>query len=181
MRQRNYKKLVFTNRQQQFIIGTILGGSSIVLSGKTPHLMMRGRDENWLRFKANELECLATENSLTIDSTSRWHSISHPELMTFYKRFYIDKTRSLNIEAFELLYDMALAVWFKDCGHLSKKNVVFNTNIWGETGSQICLEYFNLISYDATIVKQRNHYRVHLDEASSMKFIKMISPCLPNL
>lgn len=181
MRHRNYIKLNLTRRQEQIIIGTILGGSSLVMSGKTPHLMMRDRDEVWLRYKANELESLSTSNSLTIGPTCRWHSISHPGLIPFYQKFYIDKQRALDIAAFELLYDTALAVWFKDCGYITKGNVVFNTNIWGETGTEVCVEYFNVISYNTTIIKQRGNYRIHLDDRSSEKFLKMIDPCFPNL
>lgn len=181
MRERNYKKLDLTRRQKQVIIGTILGGTSVVMSGKTPHLMMRDRDENWLRYKANELDCLSTENSFTVGPTCRWHSISHPDLNVFHEKFYLNKKRCLNIEAFELLYDIALAVWFKDCGQILKGNVIFNTNIWGETGTKVCAKYFDLINYNYTILKQRGNYRIHLDQKSSDKFLTMIDPCLPNL
>ena len=173
-----------TQRQRAFIIGTILGGSSIVkpTRGKNSYLSMRSRDIQWLRYKATELRSLASSNPITVEKTNRWHSICYPLFNEFREMFYDNKgNRSLDLNNLSLMKDVTLAIWYGDCGSRVNERVVMNTHIWKESGTKIIQEYFGYLGYDPEIVKQRDNYRVRLDKKSSMNFWNMISPHLPIL
>jgi hypothetical protein len=86
---------LLSNRQKQVIMGTILGGSSIVrpANGKNCYLSMRGKSERWLKFKAEELSSLASWKPFTVETTNRWHSMCYPIFNDYFQMFYVEKQR----------------------------------------------------------------------------------------
>lgn len=163
------------NKQRSIIIGTILGGSSIVrpTKGKNCYLSMRDKDLNWLEFKAKELENLSVKDPITKEKTHRWHSICYPLFNEFESMFYENKKRKLKIEVLNLLQEASIAVWYKDCAALNKNKIILNTHIWGEEGTKLCVKYFNSLEWDAEIYKERKNYRIKFSENSSKEIIKM--------
>ena len=170
------------DRQINFIKGTILGGSSIVKpsKGKNCYLSMRHKNADWLRFKATELQNLASDSPITTEKTNRWHSICYPVFNTFRDMFYMGNERQLDIDNLSLLTDVTLAIWYGDCGHYRKNQVVMNTHIWGESGTKTILEYFGYLNYNPCILTERGSLRIKLDEDSSEKFMRLISPHIPH-
>jgi hypothetical protein len=167
-----------TVKQRCIIIGTILGGSSIVMpqKGKNCYLSMRSKNLNWLNFKSKELSNLATKEPITTEKTYRWHSVCYPLFNEFHEMFYKNKKRILNINTLNLLQDLSIAVWFKDCGILNKNNTItFNTHIWGKSGSEVICEYFNSLEWKSNIFTERKNYRVKIDEEASKEILKMYS------
>lgn len=166
-----------TPKQRCIIIGTILGGSSIVKpqKGKNCYLSMRNKDIEWLKFKAKELENLATKEPITSEKTYRWHSICYPLFNEFHEMFYQEKERNLKTETLNLLQDLSIAVWYKDCGNLNKNCITLNTHIWGQSGTEKILEYFQSLDWNCSIIMERKNYRIKLDEKSSEEIIKMHS------
>lgn len=164
-----------TSKQRAIIIGTILGGSSIVKpkKGKNCYLSMRSKDLNWLKFKAKELSNLSTKDPITSEKTYRWHSICYPLFNEFEDMFYEKKERKLKTEVLNLLQDVSLAVWYKDCGFLQKNQVVLNTHIWGKEGTEKTLEYFESLEWEAEIFTERKNYRIRLLENGSEEILKM--------
>jgi len=170
------------NRQKDFIIGTILGGSSIVKpsKGKNCYLSMRSKNIEWLRFKATELVHLASNAPITKEKTNRWHSICYPIFNEFREMFYDNRgRRRLHLDNLSLLRDMALAVWFGDCGTFSRGHAIINTHIWKKKGTETIHEYFTCLSFDSSIIKQRNNYRIKLDQHSSESLWRLIGPHMP--
>jgi hypothetical protein len=170
-----------TNRQRDFIIGTILGGSSIVRppKGKNCYLSMRSRNLNWLRYKATELENLASEAPVTSEKTNRWHSMCYPIFNEFRDMFYEAEERKLTIEQLNPLRDIALSVWYLDCGKNIRGKTVMNTHVWGESGTQAIQEYFGCLGYNSEIFKERNNLRIRLNPDSSEEFMRLISGHFP--
>jgi hypothetical protein len=143
---------------------------------------MRSKDLQWLRFKATELQHLASSNPITIEKTNRWHSVCYPLFNEFRDMFYDKKgDRSLKIESLDRLRDIALTIWYGDCGSRVNERVVMNTHIWKEKGTKAIKKYFGYLGYDPEIIKQRNNFRIRLDKKSSMDFLKMIAPHMPML
>lgn len=169
-----------TTRQKQVIIGTILGGSSVIKpkQGKNCYLSMRGKDGEWLEHKAMFLSNIASPKPFTIESTNRWHSLCFPEMNYFREKFYRDNKRCLRLEELEMLWDVALAVWYGDCGKTKNDRVIINTHIWGETGTHIILRYFELIDYEPELFLERKNFRVRLSKKSSEEFHQLIKGCL---
>ncbi len=164
-----------TPRQKAIIIGTILGGSSIVKpkKGKNCYLSMRNKDLDWLKFKAKELSNLATKDPITSEKTYRWHSICYPLFNEFEEMFYKDKERILKSEVLNLLQDVSIAVWYKDCGFVNKNCIVLNTHIWGKEGTEKALEYFESLEWGGQIFTERQNYRIKLNEQTSQEILKM--------
>ena len=170
-----------TNRQDDFIKCTILGGSSVVKpsKGKNCYLSMRNKNLEWLRYKATELQNLASSSPITTEKTNRWHSTCYPTFNKYRQMFYLGKNRCLKLNNLELLRDITLAIWYGDCGHFERNRVVMNTNIWKEDGTNVIAEYFGLLDYKITIFKERGSFRIKLDKESSSEFIRLVAPQLP--
>jgi hypothetical protein len=170
-----------TNQQRFLIIGTILGGSSIIKpkKGKNCYLSMREKDLSWLRHKADQLVDLASQSPMTIEKTNRWHSVCYPIFNEFREMFYEGDKRSLNVDTLNLLHDSSIAIWFGDAGKCKGDHVVINTNIWGEKGTEMIVEYFTSLEWDASVALERKNFRVKLGRESSKEFLSMVSSYLP--
>lgn len=173
-----------SDRQYQIIKGTILGGSSIVRpnGGKNCYLSMRNKDGFWLDYKSSELMDLSSRTPVTIEKTNRWHSLCYPVFSEIHELFYKGKDRNLSCENLDKLQlkDIAFMVWFMDAGKHEKNVITLNTHIWGEKGSEAIVDYFNLCGYNSEIFQERKNYRVRLDSASTVQFLKMIAPLYPS-
>lgn len=170
------------NRQRNIIIGTILGGSSVVKPsrGVNCYLSMRSKNLEWLRWKATELRNLATQDPITVEKTNRWHSICYPIFNEYRDMFYKDNQRLLREDSLDTLQDLAIGAWFGDCGRYENRRVVLNTHIWGESGSELIAKYFENLDWKSEVFTERNNYRVKLDEKSSEDFLKIVMPHMPH-
>lgn len=170
-----------TQAQRFLIIGTILGGSSIIKpkKGKNCYLSMRDKDLAWLKFKADQLKELTSQAPLTIEKTNRWHSVCYPLFNEYYDMFYNGKNRCLRMENLHLLHDSSIAIWFGDAGKCKNDCVIFNTNIWGKKGTESIVEYFRSLDWEAEIFMERKNYRIRMNEDSSKDFLKLVGPYLP--
>jgi hypothetical protein len=170
-----------TQAQRFLIIGTILGGSSIIRpkKGKNCYLSMRDKDLVWLKFKADQLKELTSQSPLTIEKTNRWHSVCYPMFNEYHEMFYNGKNRCIRTEQLNLLHDSSIAIWFGDAGKCKGDSAVFNTNIWGKKGTETIAEYFKSLDWGAEIFLERKNYRVRLDPESTKEMLKMSAPYLP--
>jgi len=168
-------------RQRETILGTILGGSSIIkpTKGQNCYLSMRSKNNLWLEYKARELQVLASSAPFTVEKTYRWHSLCYPLFLNFHALFYHKGKRRLSCKVLDPLHDMGLAIWFADCGSYLKGRVTLNTHIWGENGSKEVCKYFRHLGYKPELIQQRDCLRVRLDETSSEMYMKLITPQLP--
>jgi hypothetical protein len=167
-------------RQKEIIIGTVLGGSSLVKpsKGKNCYLSMRDRDSKWLQYKASSLNNLSSDAPFTLPkkgNTFRWHSMCYPIFTKLYQMFYNNGNRDLTKNILDPLKDWGLSVWFVDCGKYKKNHILFNTNIWGDHGTEVAKNYFENLGYGVKIIKKRI---IQLDEESSRHFLEIITPPL---
>jgi hypothetical protein len=140
---------------------------------------MREKDISWLRFKSEKLIDLASQSPMTIEKTNRWHSVCYPIFNEFRDMFYKEDKRLLNIDTLNLLHDSSIAIWFGDAGKCKGEHVVLNTNIWGEEGTNLVVEYFKSLEWEASVSLERKNFRVKLDKKSSNEFLSMVSSYLP--
>lgn len=172
---------VITDYQKKIIIGSILGGASLITPKDCVNSYMSFRciENNWFAFKCNELKSLASKKAIFVDNTNRWHSKCYPIFKEYKSLFFNKNKRRLKLENLERLWDFSLAVWFVDSGYYNKKNIIINTNIWGLKGTKIIQEYFELLDYKVEIFLEKNKYRIKFDEKSSNSFLELICPTLP--
>jgi hypothetical protein len=140
---------------------------------------MRNKDPYWLEYKAAELSSLASPTPFTKDVTHRWHSMCYPVFTRLHGEYYDGTARRLREENLDALKDVAFAIWFGDCGKFHKDRIVLNTNVWGEKGSQLIVQYFGYLGYVSEVVDERGCYRVRLDVESSKSFYGLAEPQLP--
>lgn len=170
-----------TQNQKFLITGTILGGSSIIKpkKGKNCYLSMRDKDLSWLKFKADQMKELSSQSPMTIEKTNRWHSVCYPVFNEYRDMFYDGDKRCLRVDSLNLLHDSSIAIWFGDAGKCKSGRAVFNTNIWGQDGTEKIAEYFRNLEWDCEVFSERGNYRVRLSPASTEEMLKMCSPYLP--
>lgn len=166
---------------EQIIRGTILGGSSIIKppKGCNYYLSMRSKNAKWIEYKARELADLTSPAPFTLEKTFRWHSMSYPIFGSLRNEFYSNQNRKLRLESLDPLQDIGLGVWYMDCGRIKKNCVVMNTNIWGEHGTKVVIKYFKLLGYNPKTFKEKESWRVSLDQESSKKFLVLVGRQFP--
>ena len=169
---------------KQVIIGTILGGSSLVKpsKGRNCYLFMRSANKNWLNYKADELLCLSSQRPFTYEgNTLRWHSNCYPIFTEYYNKFYEDGKKMVKMEILDTLRDIGLAIWYGDCGKLKKGRVTLNTNKFGEEGTKVISSYFYEAGIGKTnLTKERKYIRLEFSEEATDKFLLVLANRLPD-
>lgn len=169
---------------QQVIIGTILGGSSLVKpkKGRNCYLFMRSADKQWLNYKAEELSSLSSQRPFTHEgNTLRWHSNCYPIFTEYYNLFYNNNKKLVKMEILDSLRDIGLAIWYGDCGKLKKNRVILNTNKFGEKGTEIISKYFLEAGIGETnLTKERKYIRLTFTEEATEKFLLVLANRLPD-
>lgn len=171
-----------TNWQRQIVIGTILGGSSIIKpkTARSCYLSMRGTNPKWLECKAQEFPNLRSQNPyFTSGRYYRWHSCCSPCLNEFRETFYKDGKKCISMDILNELRNIGLAVWFLDSGSMEKDRSCFHTTSYKKEGTDIISQYLSEVGMDNEIVKKGNGFRVILDDKSTRKLIGVIGEIIP--
>jgi hypothetical protein len=174
-----------SDNQKQIILGTVLGGSSIIkpTGGRNSYLSMRGKEAYWLEYKSHELKDLASPNPFLIEKDNkyfRWHSLCYPVFNDFYSMFYNDKGKTVTMDTLNELRDIGLAVWFIDGGKLEKGSVVLNTTVFGEEYSNIISQYFCEVTLPSYVKVKGKSCKVILTPPSTLRFLRTIVDKVPN-
>jgi hypothetical protein len=175
-----------TDNQRQVIIGTVLGGSSLIKppKGTNYYLSMRSSNQTWLKYKAEELDdCFKSTNLVSNGNTYRINSICHKAFTELHDLLYRDGKRVITEELLDSLRDVSLAIWFLDGGSMigrNRKNAYINTTKFGEEGTLIVEKYFNLI--DMTCKKNKNGTRrkVVFSVQGTERLFRIIAPLFPD-
>lgn len=179
-----YDNPTINDWHKQIILGTVLGGSSLVKpkKGRNCYLFMRSVDKDWLSYKAFELANLSSQRPFTQEgNTLRWHSNCYPVFTEFYDLFYKDGVKTVSMEILDPLKDIGMAIWYGDCGKLKKNQLILNTNKFGQSGNEVIVEYFKQAGIgDAEIVRERKYLRIVLSEQAAEKFLLIVSNRLPD-
>ena len=177
-----YSSPEVTDWQNQIILGTILGGSTIVKppKGLNCYLFMRSSHSEWLKYKAAELIDFASQQPMTQDgNTLRWHSNCYPVFNEYRDLFYKGSDKTIPMSILDGLKDLSLAVWYGDCGRIRKGCVVINTCKFRENGTKTIARYFNEIGIEAETFLERGNYRVRLSKTGTEKFLMIVGHRLP--
>jgi hypothetical protein len=180
-----YESPAITNYQRQIIIGTILGGSSVVKpkGGRNCYLLMRDRNRNWIAYKTLELKQLAPlQRPFNIEKhTVRWHSSCFPLFNEFRDLFYKKGKKKVTNKLMEnlLLRDIGLAIWFGDAGRVQKGKAILNTHQFGKSGTQAVARYFRECGIDCEATTIRCGWRVVMSPEGTIRYLATIAHCLP--
>lgn len=174
------------NFQSQVLIGTVLGGSSLVKppKGVNYYLSMRGQNEKWLTYKMAEMPDYFADPKLhKYGKTFRCNSCCSEAITEFRHKLYENGNRKIKMEILDTLKDTALAVWFLDSGGKtgrSKKNAYINTTKFGLEGSEIVMRYFNEIDMRCNINHDGVRLKVLFSVEGTQSLLKVIAHRFPN-
>lgn len=149
----NLRKIPFTKRQKNIIIGSLLGDGCVHKQDKSSNRMYKyylshsEKQSDYFFWKFNELKPFFTKYYKTtakLKTTNKSYkqlkatSIAHPEFKIYHNLFYTDGIKKVpkNIDVY--LNPMIMAIWIMDDGSLNKKsNQTLGNNI------RICSLNFN--------------------------------------
>lgn len=174
-----------TETQRDIVIGTVLGGSSIVKASKgvNYYLSMRSHNQLWLHYKMQELEGYFKNDQLRLEKTTyRSNSICNEVFTEIHELAYSNKERIVCDELLHPLKSVALMVWYLDgggrCGR-NNKNIYLNTTTLKSKGTKIVLEYFNSMYMDCSLSSTKKRIRVIFSIEASEKYARIIEDCVP--
>lgn len=177
---------IMTNWQKQIVIGTVLGGSSLVRpkKGLNYYLSMAGNNPSWLHYKMQELGELYQSNSIMQDGcTYRCASSCTESLTEVYSELFLEGQRNVTLETLSPLRDIALAMWFLDGGGKTgrnKKNAYLNTTKIGEKGTKVVYDYFKDLNWDCSTHESGGRRRVIFSVLGTELLLKTISHRFPD-
>ena len=161
---------------RQVIIGTVLGGSSLVkpARGRNCYLFMRSKNLDWMQFKAKELEPFSNGQITQEKNSYRWHSNCYPLFQEMRELLYEKGKKKLTVDLLSSIRPIALTVWYGDCGRVVRKKAVLNTHKLGEDSTEAISEFFNLSNLENKVVKERGYLRVSFTPDATISLIKLV-------
>lgn len=171
--------------QRQVLIGTILGGSSLVKppKGVNYYLSMRGQNDKWLEYKMAELSDYFKEPKLRkYGNTYRCNSSCSEELTEYRELLYEGHERKVKMEILDGLTDTGLAVWYLDSGSKTgrnRKNAYINTTKFGEEGTEIVRRYFCEVGMECRVNRDGKRIKVLFTVEGTVDLLKTIAHRFP--
>lgn len=104
-----------------------------------------------------------------------FHTKSMREFGILHRHFYKDGVKILPESIFELLTPQMIAVWFMDDGSHNGVNLTLNTQGFSKKEQEKIVEYFgNKYAINATIVKDRNKWKIAIGSYDCNRFLSVI-------
>lgn len=176
---------MFYEVKSQVLLGTVLGGSSLVRppKGINYYLSMRGQDETWLRYKMEELKEFYVDPKVRkYGTTLRCNSCCSDRLTDLHSALYEDTKRKADIRVLDTLRDIGLAVWYIDNGGKTgrgRKNAYINTTKFGEDGTETVLEYFQAVGMPCNVNRDGKRLKVLFTVEGTLSLFKTIAHRVP--
>lgn len=173
------------NFQSQVLLGTVLGGSSLVKppKGTNYYLSMRGQNDKWLFYKTAEMSDYFIDPKIhKYGNTFRCNSCCSPKITDIYNEIYFEGKRKIKMSLLDPLTDTGIAIWFLDSGGKTgrnKKNAYINTTKFGAEGSEIVKQYFNEIGMSCNINHDGNRLKVLFTVEGTICLLKTIAHRFP--
>jgi len=172
--------------ENQVLIGTILGGSSLVRppKGKNYYLSMRSKNKEWLQYKMAEMSSYFPRPKIHLyGNTYRANSSCCEDLTRFRELLYEDDNRNVSMEILDALRDIGIAVWFLDGGSKTgrgKKNAYINTTKFGKDGTKVVLKYFNEVGMKCNVNRDGHRLKVLFAVGGTEVLLKTIAHRFPS-
>ena len=173
------------NFQSQVLLGTVLGGSSLVKppKGTNYYLSMRSQNEKWLYYKMAEMNDYYSDFKLhKYGRTFRCNSCCSPIITELHNQLYEKNKRKIKMPLLDVLTDTGIAVWFLDSGGKTgrgKRNAYINTTKFGKNGTDIIMQYFNELEINCNINHDGNRLKVLFTVKGTETLFKVIAHRFP--
>jgi hypothetical protein len=171
--------------QDQVLIGTILGGSSLVKppKGINYYLSMRSQNELWLEYKMQQMSDLFSSPKINwYNNTFRCNSSCSEKLTVYYNEMYDGNRRKITMSLLDKLKDIGIAVWFLESGSKTgrnRKNAYINTTKFGEDGTKIVHQYFNEVDLECNVNRDGKRIKVLFTVEGTLNLFRVIAHEFP--
>lgn len=173
--------------QKQIVIGTVLGGSSLVKppKGVNYYLSMRSTKELWLKYKMAELDSLFVNQTLyRCANTFRVNSVCSEELTDLHRYLYEGHSRRVSRTTLDSLRlrDIGITLWFLEGGGKTgrgKKNAYLNVTKFGPEGAEEIQEWFRLCDIGCSINRNKNRLRILFSVTGTEVLLKLVAHLVP--
>jgi hypothetical protein len=182
---KNNRELVFSNREKQLVLGSLLGNSSIIKpkKSKNPHFQMResvNKGGTWIQCKAYELQKFSRLKSFVQDSDSyRWNSISDACWWQIYDLCYENNKKNITSSWLDILQDYGLACWFMDKGIIQNQFVGIRISRLDENSIEEIFNYFKIIGVPGEFRNFGGSKTIQFRGKSKLAFMKIVGQKLP--
>lgn len=152
--------------QDQVLIGTVLGGSTLAKPprGSNYYLSMRSSNKDWLLYKASEMShYFKRVEARRYGATFRVNSCCCESLTSCHAMMYDGPRRKVTMGLLDRLRDVGIAVWYLDNGGRTgrgRKNAYLNTTAFGEEGTETACRYFNEVDMPCRVNRTRGRLKV---------------------
>ena len=190
-----YLKDKLTNKQKQFLIGTLLGDGTLYLSDKNTNARLKiehtRKDREYVEFKYSIIKNFVTgrimDNAVFNKGvrrhylTSLFITTTHPEFTIFHRLFYKNLKKIVNRKILDKVTPFGLAFWVMDDGCYNKKHKFIDLYTMGFTHREhlIMQKWFKekygiypKIDYH----KQSDKYYLRFNCLDSQKLVNIIKP-----
>jgi hypothetical protein len=166
---------MLTKRQEEILLGTILGDGSFENRGTAnSRLQIRHsyKQRDYVNWLYGELANFVLSKPRRIGDAYFFRTRSLPLFTKWRERFYKNGIKSVpkNIS----LTVLSLAVWFMDDGYFNKKAAYFCTHSFTKEELirlQKCLIKFGL---ESSFILDRGHYKIRLFVGSTPRFVELV-------
>jgi len=175
-----------TDIQQQVLIGTVLGGSSLIKQpkGKNYYLTMRSQDSLWLKYKIAELHNYFMSADLSqYGKTYCCNTICLDEFTLYREKLYKNNKRFASEKILDRINDLGLAIWFIEGGGWAgrnRKNAYINTTMLSSSSDVIWNYFQNILDFECCLHVSKNRQRLLFGVKSSQKLMSIILPKYPD-
>ena len=185
------KNYVFSQQQREFIIGGLLGDSSISLNkgNKSARLSIGHciKQVEYCKWKYELIKDICGDfqyNNKSKHPSCGFHSKSTLTFLEFERLFYQDRIKIVNRSILDQLTPFALAIWYMDDGCLDKYNnrSILYTNCFTYQEhlimQQFFFERFNLVARikSRTYPTGKTYYFLIFNTTNSRKLCDIIRP-----
>ena len=173
------RSLAFTKRQEEIIIGSLLGDGHLARTTRgyafrVNHGLIQREYVDW---KYRELELFTNSQPGVYGTSYYFRTISHPYFDDLRSVFYRE-SRKIVPDEFELwLTPLALAVWFMDDGTREGKQVRLNTQCFTrDEHDKLARILEATLGIATTINRDKDRYRLRIQEESMPRFRQLVRP-----
>lgn len=190
-----YIKDRLNKRQEQFIIGTLLGDGSLYLWGRYKNARLKiqhtEKDKEYVKFKHSILknfvlgriyrEIKFNKKVKKDYSSLMFVTTTHPEFTTFHELFYRKRKKIVNDKILNRLTPFGLAIWIMDDGYYNKKGkfIALYTMNFTYKEHLMIQNWFKKkygISPKIDYHKQSNKYYLRFNSLDTQKLVNVIRP-----
>lgn len=174
------------DHQTQILIGTVLGGSSLVKPprGINYYVSMRSNNDIWLEYKMIEMPDYFPEPKMRkYGNTNRCNSLCHEKITEIRELLYDGTKRKMDMPLLDGLMDTGIAVWFLDSGGKTgrdRKNAYLNTTRFGEQGTNLIRQYFCEVGMECRINRDGRRLKVLFTVDGTLSLLKTIAHRFPH-